>query len=272
MSGMRFPGHGTTTPQGVRPGPVSYFEVAGRAKIPHHPLHPFRIGKALDSATLPTFFAQYVPERHRIEHLHRLPLPIVIAFERAIRAFGNDEGGASRERRLQMTANPPRVVRRLAQRRGKPARAHPVRLGLHDSDTRGRHHDMIDVPRAHGTRCAPHHPNPQAGTTWCAHARPPPRPRSRAPTPGAASRFRVPRWPPRASAPASSAPPRPRASHHRETLSGGVPPRCGRFASRTPRSPRAVRPRSRNRRPNPSSGAGIQGARVPRQAPRGRTR
>ena len=47
-----------------------------------------------------------------------------------------------------MTANPPRAVRRLAQRRGKPARAQPPGLGLHDPDTRGRHHDMTDVPRA----------------------------------------------------------------------------------------------------------------------------
>ena len=137
MSGMRFPGHATTAPQGVRPGPVSCFEVSGRAQIPDHALHPFRIGKALDGTALPTFFARHVPERHRIEHLHRLPLPIVIAFERAIRAFGNDEGGAYPERRLQMTANPPRAVRRLALHRGKSAPAQPVRLGLHDPDPAG---------------------------------------------------------------------------------------------------------------------------------------
>ena len=118
MSGMRFPGHPTTAPQGATPGPVSCVVVSGRAQIPDHALHPFRIGKALNGATLPAFFAQHVPERHRIEHLHRLPLPIVIAFERAIRAFGNDEGGAYRKRRFQMTTHPPRVARRLAQRRG----------------------------------------------------------------------------------------------------------------------------------------------------------
>ena len=67
---------------------------------PDHPLDPFRIRKALHGAALSAFFAQHTPERRRVEHIHRLPLPVVIAFERSIRALGNHERGSHRERRV----------------------------------------------------------------------------------------------------------------------------------------------------------------------------
>ena len=48
----------------------------------------------------------------------------------------------------ELAVDPAHVLRDLAKRRLKPSLAQPIRLRLHDPDSGGRHHDVIDVAPA----------------------------------------------------------------------------------------------------------------------------